>query len=49
MISSLLLAQKVASAIPGARLVLLEEAGHFFYIERTEDVRREILDFFGIR
>ena len=35
-------AARIARAIPGARLVLLKECGHFSYLERPEEVRREI-------
>jgi proline iminopeptidase len=35
-------AANVAAAIPGAHLVVLRECGHFSYLERPDDVRREI-------
>jgi proline iminopeptidase len=35
----------IAQAIPGARFVLLRECGHFSYIERPDEVRKEITDF----
>ncbi len=40
-------AARVARAIPGARFVLLKECGHFAYIERPDEVRKEIADFFA--
>jgi proline iminopeptidase len=39
-------AAHVAQAIPGARLVVLRECGHFSYLECPDDVRNEIGDFF---
>lgn len=35
-------AAHVAEAIPGARLVVLPGAGHFSYLERPDEVRREL-------
>jgi proline iminopeptidase len=39
-------AAHIAQAIPGARCVVLEECGHFAYLERPDAVRREIDAFF---
>jgi SAM-dependent methyltransferase len=36
----------IAQAIPGARFVLMRETGHFSYLERSDEVRQEIVDFF---
>jgi proline iminopeptidase len=36
-------AEHIAHAIPGARLVLLKDAGHFSFLEFPAEVRREIL------
>ena len=36
----------IAQAVPEARFVLLRECGHFSYIERPDEVRKEIADFF---
>jgi len=38
-------ASHIALAIPGARFVLLKETGHFSFLESTEEVREEIVDF----
>jgi proline iminopeptidase len=38
-------AAHIAQAIPGARFVLLRETGHFSYLERPDEVRKEIGDF----
>jgi proline iminopeptidase len=38
-------AAQVAQAIPGARFVLLKETGHFSYLERPDEVHKEIDDF----
>jgi pimeloyl-ACP methyl ester carboxylesterase len=35
----------LAEAIPGARLILYPEAGHLFFIERAEEVNRDIRAF----
>lgn len=40
-------AAHVAQAIPGARFILLNECGHFSYIECPDEVRKELLDFFS--
>lgn len=40
-------AAHIAEAIPGARLVVVPECGHFSYLERPDDVRKVITDFFG--
>jgi proline iminopeptidase len=42
-------AARIAQAISGARFVLLSETGHFAYIESTNEVRKEISNFFGNR
>jgi len=39
-------AAHIAWAIPGARLGVLRECGHFSYLERPDDVRKAITDFF---
>jgi proline iminopeptidase len=39
-------AAHIAQAIPGARLVLLRDCGHFAYLERPDKVYREISAFF---
>jgi proline iminopeptidase len=38
-------ARHIAEAIPGARFMLLEECGHFAYMEQPEAVRRALLEF----
>jgi pimeloyl-ACP methyl ester carboxylesterase len=38
---------RIAEAVPGARLAVLKECGHFAYIEAPEVVRRAMDDFFG--
>jgi len=38
-------AAHAAQVIPGARLVVLKECGHFAYMEKPEDVLREITNF----
>jgi proline iminopeptidase len=40
-------AAHVAEAIPGARLVLLRDTGHFSFIERTDEIGKAIANFFG--
>jgi pimeloyl-ACP methyl ester carboxylesterase len=40
-------ARALAEAIPGARLRILEGAGHLVFIERAEEVNREVLTFLG--
>jgi hypothetical protein len=35
----------LAEAIPGSRLMVLEEAGHLVFIERFADVNREVVTF----
>ena len=37
---------RIAEAIPGARLVVLKETGHFAYIESMDEVRNEMVNFF---
>ncbi len=39
-------AAHIAQAIPGARLVVLRDCGHFSYLECPDQVRKEIGDFF---
>ena len=39
-------AAHIAHAIPGARFVVLKECGHFAYLERPDDVFREVAEFF---
>jgi 3-oxoadipate enol-lactonase len=38
-------ARALAEAIPGARLLLLEGAGHLVFVERAAEVNREVLTF----
>ncbi|HTO93817.1 MAG TPA: alpha/beta fold hydrolase [Bacteroidota bacterium] len=38
-------AAHAARVMPGARLVVLKECGHFAYMEKPEEVRREITNF----
>lgn len=47
----LVCAAHIAGSIPGARLVLLENCGHFTYLECPDEVHREVVDFFrgGLR
>jgi proline iminopeptidase len=40
------IAEHIAQAIPGARLVKIRNCGHFAYLERASDVRRAFNDFF---
>jgi proline iminopeptidase len=40
-------AVQVADAIPGARFVLLQDCGHFAYLECPDEVRKEIESFFA--
>jgi proline iminopeptidase len=40
-------ANHIADAIPGARLVVLDDCGHFSYIEASDQVRRAIGEFFA--
>ena len=40
-------ARALAEAIPGARLLVLEGAGHLVFIERAAEVNREVLAFLG--
>lgn len=39
------IAARIAQAIPEARLVVLEECGHFSYLECPDQVQKEIVDF----
>jgi len=39
--------ERIATAIPGARFVVLERCGHFAYFERPDAVRDAIVDFMG--
>ena len=41
--------RKIAEAIPGARLAVLKECGHFAYLERPADVESAIADHFSRR
>lgn len=41
--------RSIAQAIPDARFVLLEDCGHFAYIERPAEVSKEIANFIGSR
>ena len=38
-------ARALAEAIPGARLRMIEEAGHLVFVERFADVNREVVRF----
>jgi proline iminopeptidase len=40
-------AAHIAEAIPGARLAVLRDCGHFSYLERPDEVREAIGDFFA--
>ena len=40
-------AQDIADAIPGAKLVTIKDCGHFAYLECCADVRKALSDFFG--
>ena len=40
------IADHIANAIPGAKLVTLEDCGHFAYLERPGEVREALDDFF---
>jgi pimeloyl-ACP methyl ester carboxylesterase len=40
----LVCAEHIAHAIPGARLVVLSECGHFAYLERPDEFRRAVLE-----
>lgn len=40
--------RNIASAVPGARLVVLQDCGHFSYLERPDDVRDAIVEFFTL-
>jgi proline iminopeptidase len=40
-------AAHIAQAIPGARLVVLPDCGHFAYIEAPDKLRKELADFFA--
>jgi proline iminopeptidase len=40
------IAEHIAAAIPGARLTMIENCGHFAYLERAGEVRRALADFF---
>jgi proline iminopeptidase len=39
-------AEHIAQAVPGARFVLLNNCGHFSYLECPDDVHREMIAFF---
>jgi len=38
-------ARRIADAMPDARLVVLEDCGHFAYLDRPAEVERTIVDF----
>ena len=38
-------ARHIAETVPGARLVVLGEAGHFSYIDAPDAVRAAVVDF----
>ena len=40
-------ARALAEAVPGARLLVLEGAGHLVFIERAAEVNRGVLAFLG--
>lgn len=40
-------AARIAQSIPGARFVLLQDCGHFAYVESPDKVRKAIADFFA--
>jgi proline iminopeptidase len=40
-------AAHIAEAIPGARLAVLQDCGHFAYIEAPDEVRKAMADFFA--
>jgi proline iminopeptidase len=40
-------ATHIAEAIPGARLVVLTESGHFSYIDAPKEVHKAIDEFFA--
>jgi proline iminopeptidase len=40
-------AARIAEAIPGARLAVLRDCGHFAYIDASDDVRKVMADFFA--
>ena len=37
----------LASRIPNAKLVILKNMGHFFFVEALEEANKAILDFLG--
>lgn len=39
--------RRIAAAIPGARLNLLPDAAHFFWIEKPRETAQALIDFFG--
>jgi len=41
-------AEHIAHAIPGARLVVLSECGHFSYLERPDEVHEAVVEFLSI-
>jgi proline iminopeptidase len=41
------IAAHIARAIPGARLVTIRNCGHFSFLERPDDVRRALNEFFS--
>ncbi|HEY0866717.1 MAG TPA: alpha/beta fold hydrolase [Fimbriimonas sp.] len=40
-------ARRIAAAIPGARIVVLPECGHFAFVEQPEETHREVSRFLG--
>jgi proline iminopeptidase len=40
-------AMSIAGAIPGARLVVLKDCGHFSFLERPDDVENAVVEFFS--
>jgi len=38
---------RIADAIPGSRLVVLEDSGHFSYVDAPEKVHQAIDEFFA--
>jgi proline iminopeptidase len=42
-------AAHIAEAIPGARLVVVPDCGHFSYLERPDEVRNALTEFFAMR
>jgi pimeloyl-ACP methyl ester carboxylesterase len=38
--------RRIASRIPGAKLTLLKDASHFFWIERPQETAQTLIEFF---